>query len=81
MKKVYACLVGNWVCLNDDPDCKIGDGLQRPDVWIEEDSSVFAPANVGKENENKYTALPYVNIHYRGIDYRINPIFIQITTE
>lgn len=24
MTKVYACLLGDWVCLNDDPDCKIG---------------------------------------------------------
>ncbi len=24
MKKVYACLLGEWVCLNDDPDCTIG---------------------------------------------------------
>lgn len=24
MKKIYACLVGEWVCLNDDPECKMG---------------------------------------------------------
>ena len=24
MDKIYACLLGEWVCLNDDPDCKIG---------------------------------------------------------
>ena len=23
MKKIYACLIGNWVCLNDDPTCKM----------------------------------------------------------
>ena len=23
MKKIYACLVGEWVCLNDDPECKM----------------------------------------------------------
>ena len=22
MKKIYACLAGNWVCLNDDPTAK-----------------------------------------------------------
>ncbi len=28
MKNIYACLVGEWVCLNDDPDCRfIGSGL------------------------------------------------------
>lgn len=24
MTKIYACLIGNWVCLNDDPKCKMG---------------------------------------------------------
>ena len=27
MNKVYACLAGEWVCLNDDPDSKISEYL------------------------------------------------------
>lgn len=34
MKNIYACLVGEWVCLNDDPDCRfIGSGLTPYEWW------------------------------------------------
>ncbi len=32
MKLIYACLLGNWVCLNDDENCTIGDNNQSPSV-------------------------------------------------
>lgn len=36
MKKIYACLAGNWVCLNDDPDSKISEYSKSPYCWWEE---------------------------------------------
>lgn len=35
MTKIYACLIGNWVCLNDDPECKMGPNQVSPLVWWE----------------------------------------------
>ena len=81
MKKVYACLIGDWVCLNDDPDCVIGDNVQRPYLWWEESAPVYAPIHKNAELENSFYGLDYVNIHYKGKSYRINPMFIQIVTE
>lgn len=78
LKKVYACLIGNWVCLNDDPDCVIGTNRQSPSTWFEEGADVYAPTSRNPKNTNKYTELDYVYIHYMGKDYRINPIYIQI---
>ncbi|WP_304841276.1 hypothetical protein [Phocaeicola sartorii] len=79
MKKVYACLAGNWVCLNDDPECVMGKHRVKPSLWYEEDSVIYAPSK--REKENAYWELDYVHIFYHNKDYRINPIFIQIVEE
>lgn len=79
MKKVYACLTGNWVCLNDDENCVMGIHRAKPYQWYEENAEIFAPFN--RETEDTYYQLDYINIFYRGKDYRINPIFIQIVSE
>lgn len=42
MTKIYACLIGNWVCLNDDPECKMGPNQVSPLVWWEE-MLIFTP--------------------------------------
>ena len=81
MKKVYACLAGNWVCLNDDPECVMGDNHSRPNVWWEENAQIYAPTNRDAELKNSLYGLDYVNIHYLDKSYRINPIFIQIVIE
>ena len=78
MQKIYACLAGNWVCLNDDPDCKIGGEMKSPNVWAEEKAVVYAPASRREDEADSYYYLDYVNIHYKGVDYRINPVFIQV---
>lgn len=78
--KVYACLAGNWVCLNDDPNAKISDWHKTPYLWWEEGAPVYAPSVRDKESEDSFYSLDYVNLHYKGKDYRINPIFIQIVT-
>lgn len=74
--KVYACLVGNWVCLNDDPEATIGHNEQSPNIWYEENGDIWAPYK--RQQEHTYIQLDYVHVFYKGVDYRINPIFIQI---
>lgn len=81
MKKIYACLIGEWVCLNDDPDCVIADQYRSPYMWWEENAPIYSPVKKDKNLEHSLYSLDYVNIHYKGKDYRINPIFIQIVTE
>ncbi|MDQ0158851.1 hypothetical protein [Alkalibacillus salilacus] len=77
--KVHACLAGNWVTLNEDPDCKIGERLTSPNTWWEENAKIFSPHKRGEENT--MYELDYVHIHFKGVDYRINPIFIQISQD
>lgn len=79
MKKIYACLIGNWVCLNDDPECKMGDKLQSPYLWFEEEPDIYLPTKAPKE-QSLYE-MPYVKVFFKGNTYRINPIFIQIVEE
>lgn len=76
MKSIYACLIGNWVNLCDDPNCKIGSNTQSPTMWWEENAEIWSPIN--KEQEHTMYQLDYVYIHYLGKDYRIHPMFIQI---
>ena len=78
MVKIYACLVGNWVCLNDDPDCKMGTHKTSPLLWWEENAEVWSPFK--REKENSLYDLNYVNVIYRQSQYRINPLFIQIVS-
>lgn len=77
MTKIYANLIGNWVCLNDDPDCKIGKNFSSPEMWYEENAPIWSP---NQKEEHTYYQSDYVYINYKGKDYRINPIFIQIVT-
>lgn len=79
MKKIYACLAGNWACLNDDPNCVMGVHRTTPSIWYEESAEIYAPKE--REQFNTYYQLDFINIHYKGKDYRINPIFIQIVEE
>lgn len=81
MTKIYACLAGNWVCLNDDPNCVIGEERLSPYLWWKEGAPLYAPAEHSPESENSYYALDYVHISYLGKDWRINPVHIQIVTE
>ena len=81
MTKVYACLLGNLVCLNDDPECTICDALKSPYLWWEEGAPVFSPAVKSDDYEHSFYGLDYVNVYYQKRRYRINPIFIQITDE
>ena len=79
MTKVYACLLGNWVNLEDDPECVIGGYRVRPSIWYKEGTEIWSPFK--RKEENCFYHLDYVHIEYKGKDYRINPIFIQIVEE
>ena len=76
MAKIYACLLGDWICLNDEPTCTIGRNKQKPYQWWEENADIWAPFE--REKENTLYQLNYLTISYKGHNYRINPIFIQI---
>ena len=79
MDKIYACLAGNWVCLNDDSECVMGSNRVSPSQWYEENAEIWSP--IQRETEDTYYQLDYVNIFYHNKGYRINPIFIQIVSE
>ncbi len=79
MQKVYACLAGNWVCLNDDPECVMGIHRVNPSQWYEENATIWAP--IQRKEKDTYYQLDYIQIFYHNKDYRINPIFIQIVSE
>lgn len=78
-KQIYACLLGNWVCLNDDEGCTIGDNNKSPSLWWEENAPIWYPIERNNDNlNNSFYDMPYVNIYYKGNKYRINPMFLQI---
>lgn len=79
LENVYACLAGNWVNLCEDETCVMGPNMQKPYLWWKEGGDIFSP--ITKNEKNTYYHLDYILIHYKGKDYRINPIFIQIVTE
>lgn len=81
MTKVYACLAGDWVCLNDDPNALVGERFQEPTLWWKEGAPIQSFANRSGEYEHTLEAYDFVMIHFRGKDYRIHPTFIQIVTE
>lgn len=78
MKKIYANLLGEWVDLSDDDTCVMGPHMTSPLTWWEENAEIWSPS---KKEEHTMYQLDYVYIHYKGKDYRINPIFIQIVEE
>jgi len=78
MTKVYACLAGEWVCLNDDPDCVMGTNRQAPYIWWEEGAEIYFSAQKNNSEKDTMYHLNYVQISYKGKDYRISPIFLQI---
>lgn len=79
MRKIYACLAGEWVCLNDDPKCAVGKNQVPPSQWWEEDAVIWAPSDRGREHT--LYEFPFVMIHYGGKDYRIHPAFVQVVFE
>lgn len=52
MTKVYACLIGKWVCLNDDPDCVIGEHMSEPALWWKEGAEIYNPTRESAKQSN-----------------------------
>lgn len=52
--------------------------MSYPTIWYEENAPVWSS---NKKEEHTYYQLDYIFIHYKGKDYRINPIFIQVVFE
>lgn len=46
--------------------------------WYEENAEIWSPL---KREADTYYQLDYIHIQYKGKDYRINPIFIQIVED
>ena len=57
---------------------KGGSLLKQQEVM--ENAEVWSPINRDKDLEHSVYGLDYVHIYYKGKDYRINPIFIQVVT-
>lgn len=93
MTKIYACLLGEWVCLNDDPECKFPDYGKTPYSWWREGAPIHTTAlsqEIEKDADSdeeipqfkkSFYCQNYVNIVYFGKKYRVNPIFLQIVDE
>lgn len=79
MKHVYANLLGEWKCLNDDDNCVMGENKVSPSQWWEENAVIYAP--IERIEADTLYEFPYLNISYKGKDYRISPYHIQIVTE
>lgn len=81
MTKIYACLAGDWVCLNDEPTCTISEQHKTPFAWWEENAPIFSPLKRKNELEDTFYGLDYITIYYQNRKYRISPIFVQIVEE
>ncbi len=81
MTKIYACLAGNWVCLNDDPECTISDEHKSPFCWWEENAPIVRPIRPDDDLDASFYHLDYVHIVYKRKRYRISPMFVQIVDQ
>lgn len=79
MTKVYACLIGEWVCLNDDPDCRVGVHRKDPVLWWKEGADIYAPFT--RSDEHTMYEFPYIDIIYLKRHHRVSPYLIQIIQE
>lgn len=66
-KRVYACLLGEWINLSICPNVLIDNKYENPNLWFEE---------VG----HKMFEYDYIDIKYQDFNYRIHPSFIQVLT-
>lgn len=76
MNEIHACLCGEWVNLSADENCKMGIHMTSPNIWWEENADIYSP--ITKTEANTMYQQDYIHIRYRGAEYRIHPIFIQV---
>lgn len=65
MKRVYACLLGEWIDITDTGTI---DDFRDPALWVREQLQELFEYN-------------YINVQYENKNYRIHPSLIQIVTE
>lgn len=76
---IFANLLGDWVDLNSDPDCVMGSQMVPPTIWWKENAEIYAP--VVRPASNSFYHENYLNVKYKGKNYRIQPCHIQIVTQ
>lgn len=74
--KVYANLIGEWVDLSTDDSCVMGPHMTSPDTWWEENAKMYSP--ITKQEADTFYQQDYLLVHYKGVDYRLQPSHIQI---
>ncbi|MFR6448299.1 MAG: hypothetical protein ACLUN8_00505 [Peptoniphilus grossensis] len=79
MTKVYACILGNWFCLNDDPECTIIPGNISPEEWADTRTPLYAPYKRNKEH--CWDQFPSLEFIYLGKYYTIPWIHIQLVSD
>lgn len=80
MVHVYANLIGTWHDLEvEDPHTKMGIHMSVPTIWWEENADIYNPTSVRRPNT--MYELPYVELNFKGVDYRISPYWIQIVED
>lgn len=80
MTHVYANLIGTWHDLQqEDSHCVMGIHKASPVTWWEENADIYNPDKPSRANT--LYEFPYVEINFKGADYRISPNFIQIVED
>lgn len=79
MEKIYANLLGEWQCLNEDKNCVMGPNEVSPTTWWEESAKQYSPIQ-RTEADTLYQSR-YVTIKFKNITYDISPQCIQIIHE
>ncbi len=79
MKKFYACLAGNWVCLNDNPKSMIVSDLQT--TLLKFDEGVPKYDKLFRHLLLEAKSNIYIYVYYKGARYKISPVFIQIVDD
>lgn len=77
--KVYANLAPiGWVNLSEDPDCVVSRNFSSPEIWYKE-GGILDSAPMGTLSD-ELIEYPFVNLRYKGNDYRVSPFDFQIVT-
>lgn len=73
MIRIYANLLGNWVDITDEGTVE---DHQRPSTYFDENLCYEGDSKIAKCFE-----YDYINVQYKGKNYRIHPTMIQIVTD
>lgn len=78
-KHIYANLAPmGWVDLSSDPNCVISRNFSSPNTWYSEGGILDSLPS--SNLSGKLEEYPFVNLTYKGSDYRVSPFNFQIVT-